>query len=85
MKIIDRVRAFLRSPNRRPPSDTGAPPSWTHPGTGGRADERPTGTGIGDRTEPGATEVRTLAAYLNALGGRLEIIADLGTERVILG
>jgi phage shock protein A/DNA-binding XRE family transcriptional regulator len=38
-----------------------------------------------ERAEPGATEIRTLAAYLQALGGRLEIIADLGTERMILG
>jgi hypothetical protein len=34
--------------------------------------------------EPGATEVRTLAAYVRALGGRLEIIADIGGERITL-
>jgi hypothetical protein len=28
--------------------------------------------------------VRTLAAYVRALGGRLEIIAHLGDERIIL-
>src|SRR6266571_27639 len=33
-----------------------------------------------ERAEPGATEVRTLAAYVRALGGRLEIIADIGNE-----
>jgi DNA-binding XRE family transcriptional regulator len=37
-----------------------------------------------ERAEPGATEVRTLAAYVSALGGRLEIIADLGAERITL-
>ena len=37
-----------------------------------------------ERAEPGATEVRTLAAYVQALGGRLEIIADVGGERVML-
>ena len=37
-----------------------------------------------ERGEPGATEVRTLAAYVRALGGRLEIIAHLGDERIIL-
>jgi phage shock protein A/DNA-binding XRE family transcriptional regulator len=37
-----------------------------------------------ERAEPGAAEVRTLAAYVRALGGRLEIIADLGDERIIL-
>jgi phage shock protein A/DNA-binding XRE family transcriptional regulator len=37
-----------------------------------------------ERGEPGATEVRTLAAYVDALGGRLEIIADFGEERVVL-
>ena len=37
-----------------------------------------------ERAEPGATEVRTLAAYVHALGGRLEIIADIGGERIVL-
>ena len=37
-----------------------------------------------ERGEPGATEVRTLAAYVRALGGRLEIVADLSGERVVL-
>lgn len=37
-----------------------------------------------ERAEPGATEVRTLAAYVQALGGRLEIIADMDGERVVL-
>jgi len=37
-----------------------------------------------EQAEPGATEVRTLAAYVEALGGRLEIIADFGAERVVL-
>jgi predicted XRE-type DNA-binding protein len=37
-----------------------------------------------ERAEPGSTEVRTLASYVEALGGRLEIIADLGDERVQL-
>jgi hypothetical protein len=37
-----------------------------------------------ERAEPGATEVRTLAAYVEALGGRLDIIADFGSERVPL-
>ena len=33
-----------------------------------------------ERAEPGATEVRTLAAYVAALGGRLEIVAHIGDE-----
>jgi phage shock protein A len=37
-----------------------------------------------ERAEPGATEVRTLAAYVRALGGRLEVIADIGGERITL-
>ena len=37
-----------------------------------------------ERAEPGATEVRTLAAYVGALGGRLEIVAHIGGERIIL-
>ena len=37
-----------------------------------------------ERAEPGATEVQTLATYVEALGGRLEIIAEFGGERVLL-
>jgi phage shock protein A len=37
-----------------------------------------------ERAEPGATEVRTLAAYVAALGGRLEIVAHLGDDRIQL-
>jgi hypothetical protein len=37
-----------------------------------------------ERAAPGATEVRTLAAYVRALGGRLEIIANIDGERVVL-
>jgi len=37
-----------------------------------------------ERAEPGATEVRTLAAYVRALGGGLEVIAHVGNERIIL-
>ena len=37
-----------------------------------------------ERAEPGATEVRTLGAYVRALGGRLEIVADIGGERIVL-
>ncbi len=37
-----------------------------------------------ERAEPGATEIRTLAAYVRALGGRLEIIADIDGERIVL-
>jgi Cu+-exporting ATPase len=36
------------------------------------------------RAEPGATEVRTLAAYVEAPGGRLDIVADFGGERILL-
>ena len=38
-----------------------------------------------ESAEPGATEVRTLAAYVQALGGTLEIIASIGDERIVLG
>jgi DNA-binding XRE family transcriptional regulator len=37
-----------------------------------------------ERAEPGATEVRTLAAYVAALGGRLEIVAHIGDESITL-
>jgi DNA-binding transcriptional regulator YiaG len=37
-----------------------------------------------ERAAPGATEVRALAGYVEALGGRLEIIADVGGEPVML-
>jgi hypothetical protein len=35
-----------------------------------------------EHTTPGITELRTLAAYVEALGGRLEIIADFGDQRL---
>jgi hypothetical protein len=37
-----------------------------------------------ERAEPGATEVRTLASYVEALGGRLDIVADFGRDRIVL-
>jgi DNA-binding XRE family transcriptional regulator len=37
-----------------------------------------------ERAEPGTTEVRTLAAYVRALGGRLEIVAYIGDEHIML-
>jgi DNA-binding XRE family transcriptional regulator len=35
-----------------------------------------------EHAKPGTTELRTLAAYVQALGGRLEIIADFGDQRL---
>jgi hypothetical protein len=37
-----------------------------------------------ERDGPDAVETGTLAAYLTALGGRLEVVADLGSERLRL-
>jgi len=37
-----------------------------------------------ERAEPGATEVRTLAAYVAALGGRLEIVAHIAGDQIPL-
>jgi hypothetical protein len=37
-----------------------------------------------ERAQPGATEVRTLAAYVEALGGRLRITAEFSGENVPL-
>ena len=37
-----------------------------------------------ERGELTATEVRTLAAYVRALGGRLELAADFSGERITL-
>jgi DNA-binding XRE family transcriptional regulator len=36
-----------------------------------------------EHAKPGATELRTLAAYVEALGGRLEIIVDFGDQRLV--
>jgi DNA-binding XRE family transcriptional regulator len=35
-----------------------------------------------EHAKAGTTELRTLAAYVEALGGRLEIIADFGDQRL---
>ena len=37
-----------------------------------------------ERAEPGTTDVPTLARYVEALGGRLEIIAEFAGDRVVL-
>ena len=46
--------------------------------------KKPRSTSRLPRAEPGAAEVRTLAAYVRALGGTLEIIADIAGERIVL-
>ena len=37
-----------------------------------------------ERADPGTTDVRTLVGYIEALGGRLEITAEFGGDRVVL-
>jgi phage shock protein A len=49
-----------------------------------RMNVRPERVSAMECAEPGATEVRTLAAYVTALGGSLAIIADIGGERILL-
>jgi DNA-binding XRE family transcriptional regulator len=38
-----------------------------------------------ERAKVDTSELRTLAAYIGALGGRVEIIADFGGERLVIG
>ena len=38
-----------------------------------------------ERAKVDATELRTLAAYIKAIGGRMEIVADFGGERLVIG
>ena len=53
-------------------------------GTAAGTTSAPSGwIGFGQQdVQGGATELRTLAAYVEALGGRLEIIADFGDQRL---
>jgi hypothetical protein len=37
-----------------------------------------------ENAEPGTTDIRTLAAYVQALGGRLELTAEFGGDRIVL-
>jgi hypothetical protein len=37
-----------------------------------------------ERPDPGTTDIRTLTAYVAALGGRLELTAEFGGDRVVL-
>jgi phage shock protein A len=37
-----------------------------------------------ERAEPGTTDVRTLVSYVEALGGRLELTAEFGGDRIVL-
>jgi hypothetical protein len=48
------------------------------------ARDRPRVSAI-ERAKVDASELRTLAAYVKALGGRLEIVADVGGERLVIG
>jgi DNA-binding XRE family transcriptional regulator len=38
-----------------------------------------------ERAKVTASEIRTLASYIEALGGRMEIVADFGGERLVVG
>jgi DNA-binding XRE family transcriptional regulator len=38
-----------------------------------------------ERAKIDVSELRTLAAYIRALGGRMEVIADFGGERLVVG
>ncbi len=38
-----------------------------------------------ERAKVDVSELRTLSAYISALGGRLEVIADFGGERLVVG
>ena len=49
-----------------------------------RMGARPDQVAAIERAEPGTTDVRTLAAYVEALGGRLELAAEFGGDRVVL-
>jgi phage shock protein A/DNA-binding XRE family transcriptional regulator len=37
-----------------------------------------------ENAEPGTTDLRTLTAYTEALGGRLELTAEFGADRIVL-
>jgi hypothetical protein len=37
-----------------------------------------------ERADPGTTDLRTLVAYVEALGGRLELTAEFGADRIVL-
>jgi transcriptional regulator with XRE-family HTH domain len=37
-----------------------------------------------ERAKVNTSELRTLAAYIRALGGRMEIVADFGGERLVI-
>ncbi len=38
-----------------------------------------------EKGELPATEIGTIAKYINALGGKLQIVADFGDEKLVLG
>lgn len=38
-----------------------------------------------ERAKVDVSELRTLSAYIRALGGRMEVIADFGGERLVVG
>lgn len=38
-----------------------------------------------ERAKVDVSELRTLSAYIRALGGRMEVVADFGGERLVVG
>jgi hypothetical protein len=63
------------------PARLNAPPAGLQPGPGSRPDGSNPAPGLRDRErQPRATELRTIAAYVEALGGRLEISPTLVTS-----
>jgi hypothetical protein len=50
----------------------------------GRMGVQPDQVAAIERPDPGTTDIRTLTAYVAALGGRLELTAEFGGERIVL-
>jgi hypothetical protein len=69
----------------RPPGQLRRQAGVTQAGLAGRLGARQERVSAIERAGPGAAEVRTLAGYVQALGGRLVLVADFGADQVILG
>lgn len=61
-----------------------AGPSWSARRSP-RYSKRPKWVSAIERAKVDTSELRTLAAYITALGGRMEIVADFGGERLVVG
>src|SRR5215472_5015289 len=83
-EVVRSAAALIAANRPRPLAEQRTRLGLTQAQVARRMGVRQEGVSAIERAEPGATEVRTLASYVEALGGRLDIVADFGRDRIVL-